>query len=166
MENYFKGSKEKPYHLSIGAVLVNDENKICCHYFKEIKPYRAYGVLKDFYILMRETINVNEGIEQALHRGLMEEFGATGEIKTFLGSIKSDFIIGDVTIEKTTLYFLVDLKSFEPKLRSFEDLEGESEIQWQTADFLIEKMENQMKRLNISSLYESEVVKRAKNYIK
>jgi|GEM_PF-6554093 len=28
MDNYFQGSKENPYHISIGAVLRNEEGKL------------------------------------------------------------------------------------------------------------------------------------------
>lgn len=164
MQNYFKGTKEKPYHLSIGAVLLNDENKVCCHYFDELdeKSKRVYGDLKDFYILMRETPELGESIEQTLNRGIMEEFGATGEVITYLGSINGEFTKGGVNIEKTTLYFLMKLKSFNPDLRSLSDIEGDSEIQWQTPAFLIEKMRGQRKRLNQTTLDESVILERVK----
>ncbi len=159
MENYFKGTKTHPYHLSIGAVVVNEENKVCCHYFKKLKFIKTGESFDDFYILMRETMEMGESIEDTLHRGLMEEFGITGEIITYLGSIKANFPIDEVLIEKTTLYFLVKMKTFKPDLRSSEDIEKESEIQWQTVDFLISKMKGQSLRLN-STLDESAILER------
>lgn len=45
----------------------------------------------DIYLLMRETIEHGETIEESIHRGLLEEFGSTGDIKNFLGSIVSHF---------------------------------------------------------------------------
>lgn len=165
MDNYFKGVKNKPYHLSVGAVVVNEENKVCCHYFKKITRRKAFANFTDFYLLMRETMEMGETIEQTLHRGLMEEFGVTGEIVTFLGSIKSNYPIDNILIEKTTLYFLVRMKTFNPELRSQEDAEKESEIQWQTIDFLIPKMIEQEVRLKYSTMDESSVLEKAKAYI-
>ena len=56
---------------------------------------------------MRETMHPHETIETAIKRGLMEEFGAKGEIKSYIGSIKSTFPLhgGETMVEKTTLYF-------------------------------------------------------------
>lgn len=161
MQNYFKGSKENPYHLSIGAVLINEDNLVCCHYFNKVSV-QYQGEYKDFYILMRETIKSGEKIEEALHRGLMEEFGATGEIVTYVGSQVGSFRRQGVDVEKTTLYFLVKCKSFDPKLRVNEDVESESEIQWQNPDFLIEKMKQQGNRFKEKTLDESEILERVK----
>ena len=113
---------------------------------------------------MRETMEMGESIEETLHRGLMEEFGVTGDIITYLGSIKGNYPIDDVSIEKTTLYFLVKMKSFKPELRSQEDAEKESDIQWQTIDFLIPKMKDQGICLSIT-LDESSVLEKARQYI-
>ncbi len=33
MVNIFQGTKEHPYHVSVGAVVLNHENKVLCHYF-------------------------------------------------------------------------------------------------------------------------------------
>jgi 8-oxo-dGTP pyrophosphatase MutT (NUDIX family) len=161
MDNYFKGTKRHPYHLSIGAVVLNEENKVCCHYFKKMTLRKAFESFTDFYILMRETMEMGESIEDTLHRGLMEEFGITGDIVTYLGSIKGNYPIDEVSIEKTTLYFLVKMKTFKPELRSKEDAEKESDIEWQTIDFLIPKMIDQAKRLN-ETLDESLVLERVR----
>lgn len=167
MKNYFKGTKEHPYHLSVGAVAINEKNEICCHYFKEIKGHKSFLEFKNFYILMRETMEMGETIEQTLHRGLMEEFGITGEIIDYIGSTRDEYFDPgkDSRIEKTTLYFLVKTKSFKPELRSQEDVERESNIEWRSYDYLIEKMKEQGKRFNNDSLNESGIVEKIKNYI-
>ena len=168
MENYFKGDRKKPYHLSVGAVILNDENKVCCHFFKQMTLRKAFEGFKDFYILMSETMEMGEKIEATLHRGLMEEFGITGDIITYLGSIKSEYPVKSsephYSIEKTTLYFLVRMKTFKPELRGQDDAEKESEIQWQPIDFLISKMPEQGRKYS-SSLDESSVLEKAKKYI-
>ena len=33
---FFQASKNNPYHLSVGAVLFNNEGLIACHHFKEV----------------------------------------------------------------------------------------------------------------------------------
>ena len=81
IHNYFKASKENPYHLSIGAVVLNGEGKILCHHFESLTLKGE--TFKDFYILMRETIEPSETIEACLERGLREEFGCKAEIKRF-----------------------------------------------------------------------------------
>ncbi|MEK7646268.1 MAG: NUDIX hydrolase [Patescibacteria group bacterium] len=164
MENYFRGTKQHPYHLSVGAVIVNGENKICCHYFEKVTSRNKFRHFTDFYILMRETMEMGESIEDTLHRGLKEEFGMTGDIVTYIGSIKGNYPIEDISIEKTTLYFLVKMKTFEPELRATEDAEKESEIQWQTIDFLIPKMKAQVARLN-STMDESSILERVQNIL-
>src|SRR5262245_37707257 len=62
MVNHFQRSKEYPFHISIGAILLNKDKKIGCHYFKKI-AVPEFGFFEDFYILMRETIEPGETIE-------------------------------------------------------------------------------------------------------
>lgn len=169
MENYYRGTKEKPYHISVGAVVMNEDGKVCCHFFEKLTFRKAFEGLTNFYILMRESMERGEKIEDTLHRGLMEEFGITGEIITYLGSLRHDYIVKSAepnyAIEKTTLYFLVRMKTFKPELRSQEDAEKESEIQWLPIDFLISKMKEQGVRLNESTLDESLILARAKKFL-
>jgi hypothetical protein len=120
MKNYFQRSKEQPYHISVGAVLTNNNNEVCIQYLKDFY-HPAVGSLSDFYSLMRETIEPNETIEQALHRGLLEEFGAVAELKSFLGSIVAMTPQEDYIFQKNTLYFHLKLISIDPKKRSHED---------------------------------------------
>lgn len=113
MNNIFKASKEQPYHLSIGVLLVNEKGEICCHYYPDGLPYES-GDEGDLYLLMRETPNEGEPVEEVVHRGIKEEFGARGEIKHFIGAINAWFpgVKTGVNIYKTTIYFLVTLESF------------------------------------------------------
>ncbi len=157
--NYFRGTIENPYHISIGAVLVNNEGQVCCHYFKEI-DHRQFKDAKDLYLLMRETIEPNETIEEVLHRGLMEEFGAEATLNRYLGSIISYFPRKNISIEKTTLYFLFDFISLEESRRSKDDVEGNSEIRWINPSDLIIKMREQGIRLMRSDLDESAILER------
>ena len=153
MTNYFQGTKESPYHISVGAVLINDEGKVCCHYFEK----------QEVYILMRESMELGEKIEDTLHRGLKEEFGAEAELIDYLGSNIINYSLEDNTIvQKTTLYFLCKLKNINVSLRSKDDSESGSEIQWKEIDFLISKFKTQNERLNRNDLDESEILERVK----
>ena len=33
---FFQATKQRPYHLSVGAVLFDQNGRIACHHFKEI----------------------------------------------------------------------------------------------------------------------------------
>ena len=159
MSNHFQGTKNSPYHISIGGVVMNKEGKIACHYFESLN-HKSGLMFKDFVLLMRETIEENESIEECLHRGLMEEFGMKAELKKYLGSIVSHFPIvnSDIIVEKTTLYFLCDFISQDESLRSQEDIERESEIRWFDFEELVVRMKEQGKRLGREDMDESSVI--------
>ncbi len=136
---------------------MNEKNEIACHYFEKFS-HRAMGEFDNFYLLMRETIEPNETIEYCLSRGLMEEFGATGELQSYIGSITSHFPHKNVEIEKTTLYFLCKATSFDLNKRKADDPEASSQIMWLSKEELIEKMREQGQRLNRQDLDESKVL--------
>jgi ADP-ribose pyrophosphatase YjhB (NUDIX family) len=154
--NYYRGTHEHPYHLSVGAVLINDHGEVCCHYFTLHQDYT------DFYLLMRETMEAGETIEQALHRGLREEFAATAQVVGFLGSIVSEFDSASrqTKIQKTTLYFQCQLNHQDLSRREPDDPEAHSQIQWHPPQFLIPKMEEQFQRLGRADMNEAAVLNR------
>lgn len=164
MATYYQGNQNHPQHLSIGAVLINDKDEICCHHFVNdiLRDYRPDFNMNDFYILMRETPEPGEIIENVVHRGLLEEFGAEAQIVDYLGSIKSNFKSNEVTVEKTTIYFLCKLVNQDFSRRSG-DIESKSNLEWHTADFLIPKMKEQSKKYNRTDIDESEILERFKN---
>lgn len=163
-KNLFRGIPESPYHLSVGAVLVDSKGQIACHYLKEFQT-ADQDTLLDFYLLMRETVESGESIEGAVLRGMKEEFGATGEIQKFLGTLVTKFPRGNVWIEKTTVYFLVQLIEFNLDGRLMDAETKESNVEWQSIDFLISKMEEQKKKYERTDLDESEILKRVKLYL-
>lgn len=61
MQNIFTGRDESPYHLSVGGVVINASNQILCHHFpvSERNP-------DDLYILMRESVENEETLEQTV----------------------------------------------------------------------------------------------------
>ena len=155
MTNYFQGTSAKPYHISIGAVLINNEGKIACHHFTD-HP-RLNG---EAFILMRETMEPNETIEETLYRGLKEEFGAKGEIVTYVGSLVKPYKVGEVTVQKTTLYFLVKLSDINEDDRDPEDPESISTIEWLKPEELAQLMESSALKLGMPDMDESEIIKR------
>lgn len=161
MNNYFKATPECPYHLSVGAILVNDEGKICTHYFKSV-THESVGTLADVQILMRETVEPNESLETVLARGLMEEFGARGEMLKFIGPQVCDipYVKHGGYIKKTTLYFLCKLIDIDESKRKIEDPESSSVIVWADPLELIEKMKEQATRIKRTDANESEIVER------
>lgn len=165
IKNYFQGTDENPYHISVGGIVKNNEGKICCHYFDTI-THKSVGTIKNLTILMRETLEPNETLENCLARGLMEEFGITANIKSYIGvipSVRFESKSTGVVIEKTTLYFLCDLVSMDESKRKKGDLEAQSEIRWIDPKELYEIMKEQSSRFNGEDGKEYIVVERVLN---
>jgi hypothetical protein len=158
MQNYFQATKESPYHISVGALVRNNEGDICAHYFP-LFDHPGMPRMEDFYILMRETIEPNETIEDCLKRGLMEEFGVDAILQRYVGSIASHFTQEGVRYEKTTLYFLCNLVSIDETKRTG-DIESKSELRWMKPEVLIEKMKEQGVRIGREDIDESAVLLR------
>lgn len=153
---FFQASSKQPYHLSIGAVLFNEEGNIACHHFQEI-----FGQ-KDIYILMRESMEDNETPIMTLHRGLKEEFGASGEPLAFLGCLSGYLPDAHLSFEKTTLYIACKLLEWNPEERDPNDPEASSTIEWLPPSELIALMQKQGERFpGRVDADESEMVKRA-----
>lgn len=158
MNNFYSGTKEYPHHISVGAVLLNDENKVVCHFYE--KKIRKYP--ENFYTLMHESMEMSETLEDTLHRGLQEEYGAKAEIQDFIGTLIVSYKVDDVDIEKTVLYFLCSLVSMGD--RNSEDDENQSEIKWMDIDELIDIMEIQGGKYG-ESADESKILKDVKKFI-
>lgn len=90
------GDKENPFHLSIGQVVIDINNRIAL-----IK--KKNGTIT----LPRETTYLNENYIEALERGASEELGVIVIPVKFIGSLITTFNRDSNTIvEKSTLYFL------------------------------------------------------------
>src|SRR3990167_8504982 len=79
MNNFYQHSLPQPYHISVGGVLFNDNHEICVHHFFKKDIPEAVHFLMDFqddiYHLMRESLEGNEPLQDAVVRGMKEEFG-------------------------------------------------------------------------------------------
>lgn len=155
---------EFPYHLSAGAVVIDAELKVWCHYYEEFHKENQ-GTFSNFYTLMRETVENGESLESAVLRGVREEFGMQGFIRNYLGSLVSKFPKDEIWIEKTTAYFLVDLTEKDEKSRVYDDDFVMGKIQKCEINFLIEKMKDQGMRFDRTDLDESLILSRAKKIL-
>lgn len=166
MINYFQRSEQYPFHISIGAIVVDKNNNVGCHYFDK-HEIPGFGVFENFYLLMRETIEPMETIEGCLERGLIEEFGVKATIRHFVGSIVSRFQLtkGGPTVEKTTLYFLCDLISSDQSKRRLNDPESGSVIKWLPLNELAKCMKEQRARMGREDADESSILEKVLGYL-
>jgi hypothetical protein len=158
-------SAQSPYHISAGAVLINEHHEIAAHHFESF-TIPGLGTITDFYILMRESLENNETLEQAIQRGLSEEMGAAGTIMAYLGSETHESPTpGHGTFQKTTHYYLVKCTDFDERKRDSKDPESTSTIAWLQAEELINAIDNQHARYGYSDLDEREIIVRAQKYL-
>lgn len=165
--NIFQASRESPFHISVGVVLTNKEGLICCHFYKKADlPIESEGK-SDLYLLVRETIQPNETLEDAIARGLQEELGAKGYLRAYIGSIKSIFPlrVSKVPVEKTTLYFHVEMTDFKPESRDKDEVESKSVIQWIKPEALRDLFVEQGRKYERSDLDESKIIGNYMKYV-
>src|SRR3989338_3873893 len=140
MTNLFKHKEGAPFHISVGAILVNNEGKILTHKRTTDTTPKEFlhtmGGLPETYTIMRESLEDAETLEEAVHRGLKEEFGAEGEIRKYLGAIFIPELRAKTrAFEKTTLYFEVALTRQGERL--MDDVESHTALEWNDPKFLI-----------------------------
>lgn len=149
----------QPFHLSAGVLLVNEQGEILAHKVTRstVPAEYAYKLAGNdtVYILMRETPEAGELLEDTAVRGLAEEFGATGTLSRYLGSLQA-FIPEEGGYEKTTIYFEAKLVSLQERPSS--DAEGYSELAWCTPEFLIERMREQGRQEIRGDIDESKII--------
>lgn len=130
-DTLLRGDKENPYHLSIGQVIINNQNQIAL-------IQKSSGVLT----LPRETTYIEESYAEALVRGAQEEIGVTIKPIRFLGSLITSFNRDSETvIEKSTLYFLSIM--LEETENNLELDEIEDTVIWIEPTEAIEKLKEQ-----------------------
>lgn len=157
--NPYQATPKSPYHLSVGAIVYREDGQFLVHHF--MKPVRGFT---DYYHLMNESVDPKETPEQALHRGLMEEFGIVAKIIAFLGSDQFEFDQDKFHWFKTTLYFLVKYSGEHSSGRNGPDEESFSNLEWHDGDFLIGRMKEQHTRIR-ADFDQSPAIVRAKRYL-
>jgi ADP-ribose pyrophosphatase YjhB (NUDIX family) len=162
MRTRFQHPEASPYHISVGVLLYNNDGKVLAHKrIPETTPEQfiyTLGGLSEVYTLMRESLEENEPLETAALRGIQEEFGATGAVEKFLGTIVGEIVpkVGD-PYEKTTLYLSVRL--LELGSRPTDDGEAHTELVWMEPQELLKKMEFQGKNTTRKDIDESKIVR-------
>lgn len=162
MNGLYQNTTTSLYHISVGAVLFNDKMEVCVHhFFEEQVPEKLrflLGGLKEGHHLMRETLEDGETLEDAVTRGLHEEFGARGVIEKYLGA--QTCIVGTPTreFEKVTLYHAVRLEELGE--RPNVDEESRSKMEWYSPSALLALYERQRSLTTRPELDESVIVER------
>lgn len=176
MYNPFIGTPEEPYHLSVGVVLINDKNEVLTHKFNLTNNDELRAELKErvdlpknikYYSLMTETPENGETLLDAAQRGLMEEFGATGELIHYIGTTLGHFKRpgSDVLIEKTTPFFLYRMTSLDESKRDPNSIESTSELVFLDIDTLIHHLHIQDEAIHRTDLVYGPILERVKNIL-
>lgn len=156
--NYFRSTKQRPFHLSVGGVIYNDKCELLTRHFSVYKGRKV-----NVFLFPTETIEPGEMLEQALRRGLMEEVGTRADIKGFLGTLVGFAKSKDKVFEKTVIYFLAELKEIVSPLCPDED--GVSTVEWHTPEFLLEQTKYLPQDMIHSVLNESSIIKSAQKVL-
>ncbi len=159
---FYQHSLPQPFHISAGAVLFNDQMEICTHHFfaSTVPEHLRFlmGGLVEGYHLMRESLEGDESLQTAVHRGIYEEFGATGIIEKYLGSQLCTITTPTSEFEKVTVYHAVRLLELCP--RPDIDIESRSQMEWYKAGELLSLYEKQASMTDRPELDEAEIIKR------
>ncbi|MFM2424378.1 MAG: hypothetical protein RLZZ70_769 [Candidatus Parcubacteria bacterium] len=163
MDNFYQYGLPQPFHISVGGVLFNEDYEICVHHFhkRDISPdvHFLMDNLDDVWHLMRESLEGNESLHDAVLRGMQEEFGLVGAVDKYLGS-KIDIITGpnQVPFEKLTIYHAVKLVSFAD--RPSHDEENKSVMEWYIPRNLIAIFDAQCAKTQRPELDERIIIER------
>lgn len=163
MDNFYQHGLPQPFHISAGGVLFNDKYEICVHHFhkRDIPPNVHFLMdhLDDVWHLMRESLEGNEPLQDAVLRGMQEEFGVVGAVDKYLGA-KIDIITGpnQSPFEKLTIYHAVKLVSFVE--RPDHDAESKSVMEWHSPRDLITIFDAQCAKTKRPELDERVIIER------
>ena len=177
MHNPFIGTPEEPFHMSVGVVLINDKNEVLTHKFDLSDNEELRAELKErvdlpeniqYYSLMTETPENGETLLDAAERGLMEEFGATGELVHYIGTSIGHFKRpgNSVLIEKTTPFFLYKMTSLDESKRELDSIESTSELVFLEIDTLIRYLHIQDEAIHRTDLVYGPILERIKDILK
>jgi 8-oxo-dGTP pyrophosphatase MutT (NUDIX family) len=107
---------------------------------------------------MRESLEDGETLQEAVLRGCLEEYGATGVIEKYLGA-KIDIIVTPTKdFQKCTLYHAVRLTSLGE--RTGTDAEKTTELEWYSPTDLLMLLDRQCAQTTRPELDEREVIRR------
>ncbi len=115
--------------------------------------------MDEVYHLMRESLEGNELLHDAVLRGIYEEFGAIGKVDKYLGS-KIDVIErpDGPPFEKLTIYHAVRLVKL--KERPQIDTESMTKMEWHSSQDILTIFNKQSEKTKRPELDESIIIKR------
>ena len=160
---FYQHSLPQPFHISVGAVLFNEKNEICLHRFSKKNVPEDKHFLVDYmdecYHLMRESLEGNEPLHDAVLRGVQEEFGVTGTVEKYLGS-KIDTITSPTKepFEKLTIYHAVKLESWGERLDT--DVESRTTLEWMSPAQALDIYKIQANKTTRPELNEASIIER------
>ncbi len=165
-QSLFLHSDRQPFHLSVGVLVYRADGRMLVHYHAEaaVRGQRY----RDLYVLVRESVEDAETLEEAVHRGVREETGASVVVHAFLGDLHERWTIADGADhdwQKTTVYFLVELTEWDPGRRDPNDPEAGSNLLWLEPRELELKLDDTARRYPQMETGEGEIVRRALNWL-
>lgn len=159
--NYYGATPDRPYHLSVGAVVLNADNDVICLHYPSIDG------IKDIYKLPTGTVHKGETLEDTLHRRCREELGCSVKIITFLGTqITRDVWWGELgtptPMEKSVMFFLAKAVTEDSKLTTADE---NYEVKTKGFSFLIESLQTLKVKDGMRDFNQAEMIIRAKEWI-
>jgi ADP-ribose pyrophosphatase YjhB (NUDIX family) len=147
-------------HLSVGVVLVDDldpDRARVAFLYSPPELENPWGI-RDFKCLIHETVDDEESLPRAVHRGMEEEMGVRGSIVKMLTTMVVRLSYRDMVINKATVYHLAQATELGGP-REMGDIEGHLPIVWQPFDEAIDEQTRQAIRpdlVNRPDLHERE----------
>lgn len=162
--NYYSATPDRPYHLSVSAIILDTDNNVVCLHYPQIDE------LKDVFTLVSKIVRPGETLEDALKRGARNELGAEIKIITFIGTHKTaDTWWGELEtptkMEKSTLFFLAKAITITPELAKEENDKEHRDVTSKTFNFLIDSMRLLAVKDGMRDFDQSDMVVRAKEWI-
>jgi hypothetical protein len=144
MENYYAWNEEHKVHLSVGAVLVNEEGKLLVMYLARTDAK---------YFFPTKTHELGRSLEASLDL-IPEKIGLNFTINKFIGTTQGEFLVpGDERVMKTTLWYLCT--PGDEVVRDPEQRDIDAELRWMSSEELDPIFAEQA---NISSDYDQRPV--------
>lgn len=162
--NLFGAAPDRPYHLSVGVVVLNTDNDVLALYYPNIDE------VADIYVLPNKTVKPNETPTDTAIRGAKQELGCDIQIITFLGSTQTQDTwwseIGTPkSVEKTVLYFLARATNQDSAVvKDVNESEGRTVVA-KTFGFLIENMNKTVLKDGMSDFNHASILARAQTWI-
>lgn len=128
MSNY-QSSKERPYHVSCGAVVMDENNRVL--FMSRVSDGRSH-------VLPRGTLEDNETPKQCVEREVLEETGVSIEAQEYIGHMTYTSSHGDYEFDKVVLFFAAKPLDFGAG-----SMDGEYDrVDWVDLEEAIEKAEH------------------------